>query len=340
MNFNAISPFGPHIAGFVRIACESNAADARQLDYFDILDRVHGKPADDGSHALRPHPITDRFGATPGATGQIREIPIHLMFNRPENNLGARYEAFDTDVSRLVCAGDGTRACRASVDSGVVGETECSGPDCCSFANSSGIRCGLRVRLKVKIDGQADPLAVFEVQSGGVNSYGTLSAKLEMMHALFGDRLRHVPLKLTIWTKTSALSSYLPFQCLDLQLADPTDLNKTVLEAAALARAEAESGINFDAMENTVAAMRKNAPLSLDDTEDAGMPYLSRARAGKKANAELAAETLQAAMKKAREVTPPTIVEAPPSAVAADSPVPDKTLAAPSTRVPTPPIEF
>ena len=34
MSFNEIRPFGPHITGFVRIARESTAADARQLDHF------------------------------------------------------------------------------------------------------------------------------------------------------------------------------------------------------------------------------------------------------------------------------------------------------------------
>lgn len=340
MSFNEIRPFGPHITGFVRIARESTAADARQLDHFEILDRVHGKPAADGTHPLDIHPIAERLGKLSGQDGKIREIPVHLMFNRPENNLSSRYEAFDTDLNRHVCSGDGLRACRASVANGEVTETACVGPDCCDFANSGGVRCGMKVRLKVKIDGQDDPLAVFEVQSAGVNSFGTISAKLAMMYALFGDRLRHVPLRLSIWTKSSVVSSYLPFQCVDLQLADATNLNKATMDAADLAKAEVDAGLNFEAMEEAVASMRKQAPLSLDDLDEAVLPYLHRARARKQVSTELAQSALAAAMTAARQGAPESSPIEQPFTAPSGATVNPAPAPAQPVRVATPPIEF
>ncbi|MDO8276624.1 MAG: hypothetical protein Q7T63_00705 [Burkholderiaceae bacterium] len=267
MNLNALKPVGPHITGFIRFAHEGEGDQFKQLDHFEILSRVH-LPSDDTTNVprLAQHEIAKNI--KPGnAQEKLKAIPVKLMFDKPENNLRACYQAYDSELNRLACSGDGVTAVRADFGTGTTAETTCAGPEACEYANQAGVRCQLHVRLKVQIEGQSDPFAVFELQSSGINTYRTLSAKLAMMHAAFGGSLRNIPMTLAIYAKSSPLSRFEPFYVADLQLRDGSTMS-AALESANAAKA-LEASLNMDAMEAAVEAMLSASPLALDDAETA-----------------------------------------------------------------------
>lgn len=269
MNLNAIKPVGPHIEGVIRFASDGHGEDLVQHDYFEVMGRVHEGIQPEASPKLAPHPIADELRKLPenAAEGRIKVIPIRLMFNDPSLSLSARYEAFDADLNRLACVGDGTKGCRASFASGTSQDVPCVGPDACCYANSPGVRCALHVRLKAQIEGQADAFSVFELQSGGINTYRTLSAKLTMMHAAFGRRLRHVPMEIGVYAKSSAASDYRPFYVADVKLRKGIDVKTAIQSAITGENEDKAAGLAPGDMEAAVAQMAAGASLSLDDAE-------------------------------------------------------------------------
>lgn len=271
MNLNAIKPVGPHIEGVIRFASEGRGEDLVQHDYFEVLARVHDGTKPEGTPKLAPHPIGDELRTLQAnaAEGRIRVIPIRLMFNDPGLSLSARYEAYDADLNRLACAGDGTKGCRANFAAGTSQDVACVGPDACEYANAAGVHCALHVKLKAQIEGQADAFSVFELQSGGINTYRTISAKLSMMHAAFGKRLRHVPLEIGVYAKSGAASDYRPFYVADVKLRQGTDVKTAIQAALAGERDDKGEGLALEEMEAAVAQMAAGASLSLDDAESA-----------------------------------------------------------------------
>lgn len=270
MNLSAIQPVGPHIEGIIRFASTGSGAGFTQLNYFEVLTRLHSETTLEGTPKLGVHPICERLRAVEGnEEGKICVIPIRLIFDTPENNLCARYEAYDQDLNRLACAGDGDKGCRANFATGETGEVDCKGPDACEYANSAGIGCALHVRLKAQIEGQSDDFSVFELQSGGVNSYRTLSAKLAMMHAAFGARLRHVPLEIALYGKSSMASSFEPFYVADVRLRSGVNMREAACAAIEGAEQDANANIDFGAMEKVVTQMRTQKVLTLSDAESA-----------------------------------------------------------------------
>jgi hypothetical protein len=270
MNLNALKPIGPHVEGFIRFAHEGEGDDFRQLDHFQVLSRVHNEPSDEAAApCLAEHPIAANLRS---AEAKLKAIPVKLVFDKPGNNLSARYQAYDVVMGRLCCVGDGQTASRASFASGTTTSETCVGPGACSHANTVGVRCALHVRLKVQIEGQTDPFAVFELQSGGINTYRTLSAKLDMMHAAFGQ-LRHVPLTLAMYEKSSPLSSFEPFYVADLRLRDDVSPAEALKAAKEAAEAEQQAGLLIDKMEAAVESMAATSPFAIDDVESVLMTF-------------------------------------------------------------------
>jgi hypothetical protein len=278
MSLATLAPIGPHVTGVIRFASEGQGDDFRQLDEFEVLSRVHDLPQDATDvPKLRPHPISKTLAKAPGeAPAKLQSIPVTLMFDKPENNLQARYEAFDPNLNRIACIGDGETCSRANFTDGNVESHPCKGPDACTFANGSGLQCQLHVRLAVQIDGQQDPLSVFEVQSGGIHTYRTLQSKLQMMKALLGGKLRHVPLSLTMYAKSSPAHEFRPFYVADLVLRDGLKLAQIVSAQKAAVDAEIEAGLAFADLENEVEAIRAASPLALGDDDDTIIPFVPR----------------------------------------------------------------
>lgn len=267
MSINMIQPTGPHIEGVIRFASEGHGDTLRQLDHFEVLSRVHDTPKEGALPKLMEHPISQCLlpEAPDGEEARrIRVIPIRLIADSPERSLRARYEAYDAEVGRLLCVGNGERGERADLSRGTSSGCECPGPDACSYANTQGVECSLHVRLRVQIEGQEDPFSVFELQSGGINSYRTLAAKLEMMHKAFGSKLRGLPLQLVIYAKSSVASSYQAFYVADLRLRSNMTPADAMKQMSASREAEASAGLDFAAMEEALAEMDACSSLSLN----------------------------------------------------------------------------
>lgn len=269
MQINQIKPVGPHIEGIIRFASEGRGDDMRQLDHYDVCARVHQPQQGGALPSLMPHPITDKL--TPqGAEGdhkKIRVIPIRLIADKPSNSLRARYEAYDPEMGRLLCVGDGEKGERAILSQGTSTSCQCAGPDACDYANQHGVQCSLHVRMTVQIEGQDDPFSVFEFHSGSINTFRTLSAKLEMMSKAFGGTLRGLPLELAVYAKSSAASVYQPFYVADLRVRSNMTPSDALSELKKLYEAEARAGLSFEAMEEAIESMMANSVLRLGDCE-------------------------------------------------------------------------
>jgi hypothetical protein len=269
MSLNSIKPLGMHVMGVIRFASEGQGDEFQQLDQFEILALSHEQPTCDTNWPnLERHLLHDTVaqGAEGQAQGKLQSIPVRLVFNRPESNLFARYEAFDASMNRLACVGDGSQCTRADFATGKVKGETCSGPNSCSYANSDGVKCDLRVRLAVQVEGQDDPLSVFEVQSSGIHTFRAFSAMLRTLSALLG-KLRHVPLMLTMHAKSSPAYEFKRFYVADLQLPKGMTLAEAKAKADQGANADTDQGLGFDELEKEIEAMAGERPLSLTDAE-------------------------------------------------------------------------
>lgn len=275
MKLSQIKPVGPHVEGVIRFASEGQGEEMRQLDYFDVCARVHQAPQEGALPPLMPHPITETLlpKGEEGEQKKIRVIPIRLIADKPANSLKARYEAYDTELGRLLCVGDGENGERAVLSQGTSVSCQCKGPEACDYANEQGVQCSLRVRMRVQIEGQDDPFSVFELHSGGINTYRTLSAKLEMMHEAFGGNLRGLPLELGIYAKSSAASAYQPFYVADLRVRSKMNPADALAAMKKQREAESQAGLSLDRMEAAIESMDANSALSLGDCEPSVITY-------------------------------------------------------------------
>lgn len=271
MNANEIAslaPTGPYVEGLIRFSYDSASQGATQKPNFEVLSRVHAEEPQPGDvPKMVPHLLGDKLEGVDGEGAGRRllsEIPIRLMFDKPENNLSARYKAFERSTGQLVCCGNGVRSVRRASLGEQPKDGVCPGPENCVFATTPEVACHLHVRMNVQLDDSQDALSVFEFQSSGINSYRTLSAKLSMLKALFGG-LRGLPLRLTSWAKSSMASGYQPFYCANIELREGLDLPKAKVELEAYNKQF--EGIDFTAMETAVETMQSSSAFALDESE-------------------------------------------------------------------------
>lgn len=239
----------PHAQGFIKVACELDPAfgDRRTLNEFVVTTRHHEQEANEPR--LAKHPITEKL-ATPKEEGEgraVREIPIRLFFNKAQNALGIKYQAYGSPGNAPVCAGNGKsarRVVRAGDGTQTLQELACLGPELCDLVQSGQAKCTRQVRMTVQIEGQDDPLSVFEVRSSSLNTYKALRGQLKLIESRFGG-LRHVPLKLTIWQGSNEASSYKLFSLMSLELDAPSEIE--AMNTARKAREELlAAGIDDD----------------------------------------------------------------------------------------------
>jgi hypothetical protein len=187
----------PHVQGYIKVGCETDPAfgERRTLNEFVITGRLH--ELDHGEPRLAAHPICSKLAKQGEGDEQVlREI--HLFFNKAHNALGIKYQAYSLPGNVPVCSGNGKTA-RRIVAAGDGTQTiqeglACVGPEACELVQSGRARCNRQVRMTVQIDGQDDPLSVFEVRSSSLNTYRALRGQLALIERKFGG-LRHVPLK-------------------------------------------------------------------------------------------------------------------------------------------------
>lgn len=250
MNLSTI-PVSPHALGFIKVACEDDPlfGEARTRNEFLITQRHHANASPQAK--LAPHPLQDKLarneeGGEAGEAKKLTEIPIRLFFNKASNAISIRYQAFSTAGNVPVCAGDGKNAKRlerAADQTPTMADVPCPGPELCSLVQSGQATCRRQVRMAVQVEGQNDPLSVFEVRTSSLNTYRALKAQLQLIERRFNG-LRHVPLKLALWQASNEASSFEPFSLMRLELAAP---EVDAMQAAKSARqALQDANINDD----------------------------------------------------------------------------------------------
>jgi len=237
MNLNTIS-ITPFVQGVIKVDSHLDADGALHThNRMAVFARHHDLAATTVQKrpVLARHPIEGRLMERVEANksaGELVQIPVRMFFNKTDNAIGIRYQAFDID-GVPVCAGDGKNARRLAIagdGTQTLSEVECPGCDACPYAQSDEASCSRQVRMTVQIEGQDDDLSTFEIRSSSINSYRALRAQLALVEHRFGG-LRHVPLRLTLWQASNQLSQYEPFDLLRLELDAPS-------EAAAMIKAK------------------------------------------------------------------------------------------------------
>lgn len=247
MNLNTI-PVTPHALGFIKIACDDDPlfGEARTRNEFVITQRYHATSETQAKLAL--HPLQEKLAkGEDGEAKKVTEIPIRLLFNKTENAIGIRYQAYSTPGNIPVCAGDGKNAKRlerAADNTQTMADVACPGPELCDLVLTGKAVCRRQVRMTVQVEGQNDPFSVFEVRSSSINTYRALKAQLQLIERRFHG-LRHVPLKLALWQASNEASSFEPFSLMRLEL--DAENEAAAMQAASCARkALHDAGIDDD----------------------------------------------------------------------------------------------
>jgi len=205
------------------------------------------------------HPIDEKLRKAQG--GKIRSIPVRMLFNDPALNLRVDYSLFDRATGRPVCVGDG-ETCRRMTPEGFK-SLACPGPQMCELAQQQG--CKPYGRLNVLV-GEEDPLGSFVFRSTGYNSIRTLTARLNYLQAISGDRLSCLPLELRLRGKSTRQSHGSPVYYVDLVLDSSASLEATLVECRKVADERAQAGFDQAALDE--AARRCLAAGQFEDTDD------------------------------------------------------------------------
>jgi len=222
--------------------------------------------------AWQRHPLDGALRAAHGqeveaGVKKLREIPVRLMFDRPELNMAEQYAAFTND-GRPLCVGDGSQARRRQPD-GQVSQEDCPGALHCAFGAAN--RCDAFLRLLVRVEGQSETEAPFILRTGSVNAVVDNRAVLEHWAAMYQGRLAGLPFTFKLDAKQSALSRQSVFYFGRLEPAFGT-----VAEGAKILmamRAEDEAlGIDRSAAEQQLLVLRGNGAFAEVDA-DAGEQF-------------------------------------------------------------------
>lgn len=268
MNLNAIN-ITPFAQGIIKVDSEEGAVPGtiKTKPNMVVCARHHQVAAEGTVDApkLAVHPIQDTLLARDAnkQAGALVEIPVRMFFNRPENSLSLQYRAYSTDTGAPLCTGDGKDASRITVagdNTQTISSVPCPGAEACAFAQQSGVTCRRQMKMTVQIDGQDDPLSVFEVRSSSLNSYRALAAQLKILHLRFGG-LRHVPLKLQMWQASNTASQYEAFDLLRLCIDAPSETD--AMKQAKAAREQAEASGLVDVMDELFEGAASSDPMAM-----------------------------------------------------------------------------
>lgn len=246
--------FGPHVEGIIRIeAATGGDTEGKTKLVFNGSMEVHARVHEALEEGARPkhqaHPITKSLMELPAnsSAGKLREIPIRLFFNKAQNALQSRYQAYDMNTAMPVCSGDGVTALRhqrMELSSEASTKVECPGPEVCDFALSGQATCRRQVTMAVQIEGQDDPLSVFQLRSSSYYTHKALVGQLALIEKRYNG-LRHVPLKLQLWESSTRRSGYEAFDLFKLAL-DAKSEAEAMATATAAREAEATAGLSSD----------------------------------------------------------------------------------------------
>ncbi len=225
-------------------------------DQFTITSQLQGR---DG---WLLHPLDEELRQAQG--GKIRSIPVRLLFNEPDLNFRADYSLFDRNTGRPLCVGNG-ETCRRQTADGLQ-SLPCPSPDGCPLAQ--GGACKPYGRLNVAISDD-DPLGSFVFRTTGFNSIRTLSARLQYLQAISGNRLACLPLELRLRGKSTRQSHGTPIFYVDLTLRSGMSLEEALRQAQQTDEARFAAGFDQNALDKAARLGLGNGAFE-DSIEDTG----------------------------------------------------------------------
>ena len=227
-------------------------------DQFTITSQVQSK------EGWIKHPLDDKLrdNAKLTSNGNLRHIPVRMLFNTPELNLRAEYTLFDRQTGRPICVGNG-ELCQRRTQNGVE-QLPCPSPELCPIGQNGN--CKVFGRLYANLD-DIDELGSFIFRTTGYNSIRTLMARLSYFNAVSGGLLSCLPLQLTIRGKSTTQSYRTPIYYVDLTLQDNVSLKDAVENAQAIHAQQLQSGFNQQALEEVAKLGYANSAFEVDSDE-------------------------------------------------------------------------
>ena len=244
--------------GHTEMRGTGDSAKARPVkdDHFHITTLVQNKT--DRSWGV--HPL-----AKVVSEGQekLRAIPVVIAYNDPNLSLSNHYSAFDMKTGRVLCAGNGITARRATTEG--VQSIACPRPEACE--HGVRLRCKSMTRAYLQIEGQTDELGVFALRTTSWNSLNHLATRLSQLSGLTGGKTAGMPMLLQMESKTSTQSYREPFQFADLVVRPGMTLLQAIKVAADYQDAMAAAGLSLEGMEDALRAGLANGDFA-DEIED------------------------------------------------------------------------
>lgn len=253
------------VIGTIRIGGITEESGKR-LPFTDDKFSIHTRYRD-GNGDWVPHAVqqTLQSDAANTANDRLNTIPVRIVYDNPNLNLGEQYAAFTHD-GRPACVGNGLKAKR--VVNGKVECVDCPGSTACSYGSESEHRCDVFARALFHIEGQNESEGAFIFRTSSYNSVNDMRVRLQSLHAGFGGKLSGLPMKLVLRLKSTAQSYKQNFYYVSLEprFSGFREGMEKIKEREA---AEKECGFNRMAFESSMAKLLANGSFS-ENVEDTG----------------------------------------------------------------------
>jgi len=262
MNLNLVKgvTLTPPVIGRITMGHTVVKADSKTLpvkdDHFSLTTLVQEKR----DRSWGKHPLEARHAKS---DEKLRAIPVTIAFNDVNLNLNNRFSAFDVKSGRVLCAGNGEKARRATEDG--VQDIACPRPEGCEYGQRQ--RCKNMSRAYFKVEGQSDELGVFILRTTSYNSLNYLATRLSELHGLTGGRIAGMPMMLVMESKTTTQSFREPFQFADLVQRPGMSLLDAIKEANRYQTAMSEAGLSLEGLEKALSDGLANGDFA-DEIED------------------------------------------------------------------------
>lgn len=172
-----------------------------QKPHLQLTANYH-EPAMEGAektYVLAPHPLQQSLGVD-------NCMAVRVLFNKPQNNVLARYEAWgESTASGPLCVGDGQTAKILNTQELRYEQVVCRGPELCPTVREGKLHCSMAVRLLIQPEKAQGHLLHLRASNG--SAYRALLADLQKARAEHG-RLRGLTFMLSVQRKSSMASGF------------------------------------------------------------------------------------------------------------------------------------
>jgi hypothetical protein len=240
------------------VVVRGDKAIPQKDDFFRITSLVQNK-----DRSWDAHPIEATVRAACGAQEKLAAIPVRIAYDSPALTLINRYTAFDAKSGRVLCAGNGARARRATEDG--VRDIDCPRPEACEYGVR--MRCRSYTRVHFRVEGQTDEFGVFVLRTTGHNTLRYLSARLNALHGLTQGKLAGLPMLLVLRAKSTTASFREPVYFADLTTRSDQTLFTAIADMRAYQHEFEAAGLSLPALEAQLLAGLANSDFS-DEIED------------------------------------------------------------------------